>query len=332
MRRSIGFALAVLSAWLAMPVGGAIAGFGVEYSGVQQIVLQNGLNGWNRTTDTRICSSKATTNFGSADSLKLSGSGWTGYDAGQNRILIKGDIQAALDDSAVVVQAYFGMYQCSGYAASAALDTVDVKRVGAPWVEGTGGNAGAVQSGSACWTNRSAGPTAWQSAGCSATTDNGTIALYVNQWASWNGLTSGGDSTCINPAMCGTDTLYNGLGSLVKFDQARDPISTTTLKVGTPAGKYRQGWVFWDVSKQVRLWQIGANEDDGFLLQFHNQTANRMFAFYSSNYGTTSWQKAHRPMFIIRYIVKGNRTSTVAAGAGAGSGRGGIKKPGLGVQ
>lgn len=297
--------LALLGLWLALPVA-AWAGLGVEYSGVKQIVIQQGLNGYNRVADTHIHSGAATTNYGAADTLKISSSSWTGYQSGQHKILIKFDVPAALHDSAVVVQAYLGLYQCSGYSGGTALDTVQVMRIGAPWNEGTGGNAGAVQSGNACWTNRYTGPIAWLTAGASNVTTNNTAPTYtsiyyVNQWASWT-EGAGGDSLAVGYTATGTDSMWNGISGYVYFDVARDPISQTTLKVGAGALN-RQGWVFWNVGDQVRRWQIGANEDDGFLLQFHTQTANRLFAFYSSNYGTTSWQVAHRPMLIIRYIL-----------------------------
>lgn len=301
--------LALLGLWLALPVA-AWAGLGVEYSGVKQIVIQQGLNGYNRVADTHIHSGAATTNYGAADTLKISSSSWTGYQSGQHKILIKFDVPAALHDSAVVVQAYLGLYQCAGYAVGTALDTVRVLRVGEPWNEGTGGNAGAVQSGNACWNNRYTGPTAWLTAGASNTSTNNPTNgattyfthFYMNQWMS-STQGAGGDSLAVGYTATGTDTMWNGIGSFIQFDVARDPIAQSTLKVGTPAGNNRQGWVFWNVGDQVRRWQIGANEDDGFLLQFHNQTANRLFAFYSSNYGTTSWQVAHRPMLIIRYIL-----------------------------
>ena len=295
--------LALLGLWLALPVA-AWAGLGVEYSGVKQIVIQQGLNGYNRVADATIRSGAATTNYGAADTLKLSGSAWSGYESGQHRFLLKFDVPAALHDSAVVVQAYVGLYQCLGNSGTQ-VDSVEVLRVGAPWNEGTGGNAGAVQSGNVCWTNRYTGPTAWLTAGASNGSDYGSPQQFSAQWTSWSVGSASGDSAVINPGMCGTDTLFNGVGSFVHFDVARDILAISGVKNGYGQNN-RQGWVFWDVSSQVRRWQIGSNEDDGFLFRFHNQTANRLVGFYSSNntrqLNATSGY-CYRPVLIIRYIL-----------------------------
>jgi hypothetical protein len=296
----------------------ALAGQGVEHSIVASMVLQQGLNGYAGVTDATMSKQQPTVNFGSGDTLKVSGSAWSGYHAGEHRSLLKFDIPAALHDSTVVVDAQLWVFQCLGNTLNAALlDTMDVRRVGLPWSEGTGGNgAGAVQSGKVCWNNYGDG--AWNTAGAGRQAYTGNAILASGQWGSWNYAAAAGDSGMV-PVVCGTDSMFNGLGGdySFPFDTARDPSGQTCLKVGTGQNN-RQGWVCINVQPQVRRWQIGANEDDGFLLALHNNTSNRLFGFYSSNFGTNDWQKAHRPKLLLRVITPSSGATTAVSSSARG--------------
>lgn len=296
----------------------SVAGLGTEFSGVQQMVLQYGLNGFTGVEDATINSGAATTNFGGGALLKVSGPAWSGTNSGQNRYLIKFDVQAALPDSAVLVDATFQAYQANGGTA-ANIDTVECRRVMVPWDEGTGNDAGAVQSGKVCWTNRAAGPVAWTAAGCSSI---GSVSLAAGQWGSYSLSLASGDSAVIGTAFCGTDSIYHGdvtRGSNFEQDLARDAISSTVTKGGV-GEKNRQGWVTWDWTPTVRLWQIGAVENNGMLLSIHNPSGNRMTSFHSSQstkvLNATSGY-CYRPRLILRYIIVSGYSASGQAAASA---------------
>ena len=269
MRRTLALLALLFTASL------AFAGTGTQYSGITSVTYQNGLDGYTGTTDTYIAEIDSTLNFGGCDTLKVSYATWTGYQSGNKKTLIKFDI-SDLPDSAVITQAYLQLYQYSNNA-GANQDTLFLRRlVNAPDM-GSGACTGTTGSNAATWKDRDGG-TAWISLGASSLSS--TKAWYTT------------DSTLAGSYL-GTDTMSVGSG----IDAALDFESSTIAKAGVGANN-RYGWVVFNVAHQVRLWHIGANDNNGFIIATHNTGVDKDIQFYSSDYvGYT-----YRPKLIIQYF------------------------------
>jgi hypothetical protein len=292
-----------LSALLALGVCvlAATAGAPVRSQYVQTMTFQDGVAptaGYSGSEFTFINSSAADSgkNFGAADTLYLSGAGYTGpFRAGQNKILWKFDI-GALPDSAVIVEAKLYLYQRANNTGANA-DTVVAYRIFPPWTEGTGTGTASVAS--ATWTTRHANDSpadvytggAWSANGASGVSAAGAFGRW------WG---TSGDSS-ITSTFTGSDTvdvknssLHSG-GAPV-FDRATEGV-LGFAKTGVPAGS-KSGWITIDLTHQVDLWHTGANTNNGGIVEMHSNTNNKVFPIFSDNYANLPY----RPKLVVKYI------------------------------
>jgi len=280
MRRVLFAALAAIA------IGALTAGTGTEYSGITTLTLQNGLDSYTGCTDTYIAEYDSTKNFGACDTLKLSYATWTGYQVGTKKSLIKFDI-SSLPDSAIITQAYLYLYQYSNNS-GALQDTMFLRRAMKAWDEGAGVCAGSTGQNAATWKDYDGG-SAWNTLGANASSG------AKRQWYSQDSTLASG--------FFGTDTTNVPAPS---EDSAVDFECETILKAGIGASN-RYGWVAVNVGRQVRLWHIGANRNDGFILSMHNSGVDKEFLFYSSEYAGYTY----RPKLVIKYFDP----TTVASGS-----------------
>ena len=266
MRRALIAALALLTlVW-----GGSASA--TEYSGVSTMTFKNGVSptvDYAGCEDTFITAATADSakNFGSGDSLKVSGGAWTGNQPGIHKMLLRFDI-SALADSGLVSRSLLAIYQCLGYTGSF-TDSVFVYRAGHPWVEGTGAAGGTTSTTSCRWRNYGSVTQQWGTAGAS---------LHVLRNISV-GASSGAtvDSSVAAARLAGADFLTTGAGS---FDAPATPEALNLLYTGIAST--RKGWLIFDITRLMRLWQIGQIDNEGVIVEIHNNANNKLFAFYSS--------------------------------------------------
>ena len=294
VRRLLACLVAVL---LAAPVA-VYGGNGTQSQYVQTMTFQDGVaptSGYAGSEFTFICSAAADSgkNFGAADTLYVSNGAYTGpFHAGFNKMLGKFDI-SALPDSAVIVRARIWLYQIGG-ATGTTSDTLQFSRIYPPWTEGTGAQAGTASVASATWTTRHANDSpadvftggAWFGNGATLIGSGSLGAFWI----------SGSDSS-VTPSMSGADTADVKISSLTA-DITAFPFGYTFAKTGAPATS-KAGWVAVDCTRQVRLWHIGANTNNGFLVNLHNNvTSNKAFKYFSDNYAN----KSYRPKLVVEYV------------------------------
>jgi len=298
-------ALAALAAvfW----VGVASAG---QYSGITSMTFQNGVaptSGYTGCADTFIAAAvtDSSKNFGAGDSLKVSSAAWTGNQPGLHRTLLGFDI-SALPDSAVITQAYLYLYQCLG-ATGASTDTLHVYRLGKAWVEGSGGNGGTVSTTTARWQCYGTAAQKWAAVGA------GLKSHRFRYPAASFGVSV---DSAVTASFYGTDTQTTGGAN---FDVPFVADAMNVLYTG--AGTLRQGWQVFDVTHLVRLWHIGQINNEGMLIEQHNTTNNKLFAFWSSS-AVVNGLKVYRPKLVVQYFDPTSGTSSggrrvIGNGAGA---------------
>lgn len=243
--------------------------------------------------DTYICSATADSsrNHGAADTLRVSGFGNTStFKSRANRTLMKIDVRAALPDSAEIRRVRLFLYMNLG-ASGTSTDSLEVVRLRAPFNEGTGTNNGTVQAANADWNNRTG--LAWASPGASA------VMATTHYRYSWTAT----DSSSTSPTFDGQDSVSFG-NSDNEWDITRPTGPVFMPKAGTvPA---RSGWAAIDITELCRGWQSGRFENNGFMIKPHNNGANKIWGFASSEHP----YKKIRPYVLIEYID----LSTIGAG------------------
>ena len=273
-------------------------------SSVTTIKLQDGVSpsaGSDFFRDTYMCSATPDSglNHGTADTLRVAGfANAATFKSKANRILMSIDIRGALPDSSEIRRVRLFLYCVLGTAGNPA-DTLEVCRVLQPWNEGTGGVNGAAQAANADWRNHTG--KAWISAGAS------TQPAANPDWLDWY---TSGDSSTVNPPFTGQDSLsYGGNGSI--YDCTRSKL-LWVQKSGTVMN--RLGWQAVDITSLCRGWQSGTYENNGLLIRTHNNAANKVWGFASSE----APYKLRRPYVVIEYIdFTGGNGSSQSGGSGA---------------
>lgn len=315
---------------IALALAGWTSG-GQQYSGITSMTFQDGVaptSGYTGCADTYIRAGAASAdtgkNYGASDSLKLAG---PSAASGEMRILISFDI-SALPDSAIITKAQLMLYQGAPNATLALNDstTMNAYRVLNPWTEGTGtdGSPTGAPHATACWNRRKGQQGAkWGTAGCKATmSSNGGVM----QWWPGTGFTAR-DSASSNTLSnyIGADTLYNGTVGFFGSSLVDVPsylTAKTGVKFGSTAAR-RFGYTILDVTHQVHLWHIGANENNGFVLTMPPYcTTTNQFGFVSSN--ATGFGIYRRPRLVVYYFDPTSGSSGSGGRRVIGNGPGGL--------
>lgn len=228
----------------------AQAGNGSRYSGITTTTFQQGVSptsDYAGCEDTFISSNDSNANFGGSHYLRVGGE-----DAplSFSTTLIRFDI-SALPDSAVIIRARLWFYQTSEVGAAEAPD-LHVYRIFNTWTEGTADSA--ATSTAATYNNRTT--VSWNTAGAK-------FEGPSNLLSTWQA--SGNDTATVGTVFTGTDTA-NYAPTLAAYDRPKDPLCKRTTR-GSGAINSRKGWLSLDVTHQVELWHVGANSNNGFLIQ-----------------------------------------------------------------
>lgn len=304
---------------------------GKQYSGITSMTFQNGVaptSGYSGCVDTyiRLGAASADTgkNYGGSDSLKIAG---PSAASGEMRTLIGFDI-SALPDSAIIVKAQLMLYQGAPNATLTLNDTTSivVYRVMNPWTEGTGteGSPTGAPHATACWNRRKGQQGAkWGTPGCKGSlTGNGGLM----QWWPGTGLTARDSASSVSLSnYVGADTVYSG--TIAMFGStAVDVPSHLAAKGGFKygaTGPRRFGYTIIDVTHQVHLWHIGANENNGFVLAMPPYcTTINQFGFVSSN--ATGFGLYRRPRLVVYYFDPTSGSSGSGGRRVIGNGVGGL--------
>lgn len=289
MRRLLILLLA--AAGFASPV---VAGLPTWPAGLTVYRLKQGANGYTGWSDTFINSSAGDSgkNFGGDDTLFVSPGAWTGtWHPGRSKILHKADLSQILPDNFVIALAREYWYEAQGGSGTATSDTAGVHRVFFPWAEGAG--TGTASSSAATWTTAT-DSTQWTSPGCSSVNSN-------NYGWSWTSI----DST-VGSAFSGADTA--DVNAAVNDMQAQPLALFRPKNSATEPG--RRGWVTFDWTHQAQLWQLGANTNNGVVIQSHNSNNNKQWGLISSEHPDTTY----RPYLMIYGFAVTQDTVTVTLG------------------
>lgn len=273
---------------MTIALAGLTAGTGTQHQYVTSMTFQDGVlptagySGCEATYHTTgIAFADSGKNFGACSILRVGG---TLATEGESQTLIKFDV-TGLPDSAVITNARLWLYQIGPDTNMAPInfEALYVYRLFNAWTEGTGTCSGTTQAASADWSNRTG--LAWSSVGAKTP---GT----ANSGRFWAPGTSTADSATAG-SFYGSDSLSASTG-----DITLDKEASSAWKNGTVTAR-RLGWININVTHQARLWHIGANPNNGLLINMYDSQSTYRLRFASDNYVTDI---RRRPKLIIDYI------------------------------